>query len=133
MCVCVFEMWIQRIHSKSRQKQFFNCSIADSILPETSRYPLSEHPTYSHSLARKSTLFRRAGHLGTRSHLGETDDNEELDERNEHDVVELKVDVSDTWRKGESWNICPILIYILIDILGEKMIENLLNVEGVDC
>lgn len=26
------------------------------------------------------------------------DDNEELDERNEHDVVELKVDVSDTWR-----------------------------------
>ena len=50
-----------------------------------------------HPAARKSTLFRREGHLGRQSHLGEMDDNEELDERNEHDVVELKVDVSDTW------------------------------------
>lgn len=65
--------------------------IADAADSETSLWSRVLHPA-----ARKSTLFRREGHLGRQSHLGEMDDNEELDERNEHDVVELKVDVSDT-------------------------------------
>lgn len=59
------------------------------------------------------------------------DDNEELDERNEHDVVELKVDVSDAWcRRVKGASRYFFLFFPHFDlnliyyILGEKIMDN---------